>query len=659
MWGSNGVVLRRCFSAVQPGRCQRRWNSNAFASTEPIGPSEFLNALEAVYSRSQWKAEDGLGFAISGGVDSMALATLYTIARRMDETLPVPHGLIVDHKVRPGSTEEAEWVAEQLKLKLNMDSTILPLTWPQTPDSENKRGFETTARTLRYQALGRECRSKQLESILVAHHADDQAETLIMRIILERLQTGLRGIQPVTGIPECHGIYGVHRSGGAMSEYEAWKDRKHLPFQIERGGIQLLRPLLAFEKSRLIATCKDQGIDWAEDKTNQDQTLTLRNAVRHIMQNHHLPAALSQTSLTNLAQHMQNRLKSHQKIVEKILDETRMALEIQTGSMIVRFPSSDVFLDGRPIENESDKHTARNIAVLYLERVSEIIIQHKVQGTSGQLSRAVDVIWPTLRIDDNDHIPSTMQKSFTINKVWYQIWEKPSPFKKHPNHHKREWLLSRQPVDKQEVADTAINIPVSSSPSTPSESTTWHLFDNRYWIRVTNKSHNELVIRTVTQEDLSNLSQTRNVSWEVMSSRRYLKAVFNLVKPATLRYNIPAIFQKSALDPNIPERMIALPTFGVYLDLPRNSHVEPLCTFDIRYQKLNTGKRPPRELIQAMGQKSRMLTKKDIGIESGRVMRDWMNQNTPSMTREKEEKKLWRKDMRKDMRKEENDEEEG
>lgn len=57
------------------------------------------------------------GIAISGGVDSMALAALYAQSRLEDPKLPIPHGFIVDHKVRPESTEEAKWVSQQLHTK--------------------------------------------------------------------------------------------------------------------------------------------------------------------------------------------------------------------------------------------------------------------------------------------------------------------------------------------------------------------------------------------------------------------------------------------------------------------------------------------------------------------------------------------------------------
>lgn len=55
--------------------------------------------------------------AISGGVDSMALAALYAELTAARKYPAIAHAFIVDHKVRPGSTEEAEWVAEQCRSK--------------------------------------------------------------------------------------------------------------------------------------------------------------------------------------------------------------------------------------------------------------------------------------------------------------------------------------------------------------------------------------------------------------------------------------------------------------------------------------------------------------------------------------------------------------
>jgi tRNA(Ile)-lysidine synthase len=54
----------------------------------------------------------------------MALAYLYSRVRKANESLPKAHGFIVDHKARPESTEEAQWVAEELRWKCKLESKI-------------------------------------------------------------------------------------------------------------------------------------------------------------------------------------------------------------------------------------------------------------------------------------------------------------------------------------------------------------------------------------------------------------------------------------------------------------------------------------------------------------------------------------------------------
>jgi tRNA(Ile)-lysidine synthase len=79
-----------------------------------IGDDEFLEALhQALPFDKLQRGPHTLGIAVSGGVDSMALATLYANARGAQQ-LPDLHGFIIDHKARAESTEEARWVAEQL-----------------------------------------------------------------------------------------------------------------------------------------------------------------------------------------------------------------------------------------------------------------------------------------------------------------------------------------------------------------------------------------------------------------------------------------------------------------------------------------------------------------------------------------------------------------
>ena len=93
----------------------------------PIGEDEFLDALLGVLpllvpGGKPSRRPPPLGIAVSGGVDSMALATLF--AQCKDFQLSSLHGFIVDHKARAESTDEAHWVAGQLAKSTRLLCTI-------------------------------------------------------------------------------------------------------------------------------------------------------------------------------------------------------------------------------------------------------------------------------------------------------------------------------------------------------------------------------------------------------------------------------------------------------------------------------------------------------------------------------------------------------
>ena len=104
-WRCNGPATR--FRHAQAGLLRGEGS---------ISDTEFLQALNGVLPLPKRNEESrAVGIAVSGGVDSMALATLY--ARCSDAGLPPLHGFIIDHKARPESTEEAHWVAQELSTR--------------------------------------------------------------------------------------------------------------------------------------------------------------------------------------------------------------------------------------------------------------------------------------------------------------------------------------------------------------------------------------------------------------------------------------------------------------------------------------------------------------------------------------------------------------
>lgn len=163
--------------------------------------------------------------AVSGGADSMALALL---AHGWAEEHGIPlHTLTVDHGLRAGSAAEAAQVAEWMQ-RLNLPHTIL--RWDEKP----RANIQEKAREARHRLMRGWCKAHGIRHLLIAHHADDQAETLLLRLQRGSHVRGLSGMRP----------------------------------QVEMGGITLLRPLLAFPKSRLIATLQARGQAWLEDPSN-------------------------------------------------------------------------------------------------------------------------------------------------------------------------------------------------------------------------------------------------------------------------------------------------------------------------------------------------------------------------------------------------------
>lgn len=485
-----------------------------------------------------------------------------------------------------------------------MDATVLPLTWPKDFDLSDLRRFETEARTLRYQALGRACREKRINSLMVAHHGDDQAETVMMRLSNSRLRSGLQAMQSVEWIPECDGIYGVQHSGLKQKHDTSL----NIPFPVEQGGIQILRPLLAFEKSRLIATCEEKGVAWAEDKTNQIQTITSRNAIRHIYKNHKLPEALSIKSLVNIAHNMQKRVESHKAYAQKLFDRCLIKLDIQTGCLLVRFPPASSLLD-RPVESEHDRNEARDNAYCLIERVAELVTPMP-KAQAGQLAGMIQHIYPELKNPEEADYSLPDKQHFTTNRcvfgIWWRKWGKPSPFQVpeegfyRTGIHPREWFLIRQPLDRTQLSSPAHHIIYPPLDTTRRSGGTYKLFDGRFWIRLQNHSTDTLILRLFGESDMRHLPTAQedrkaylNEIEPSVRPHRYISAAFSLIKPSELRFSLPAVF---CIDKNTGEEtLLGFPT----LDVRMNGFgpLEGVCGWSVRYKKIDFGNRSASDII--------------------------------------------------------------
>lgn len=201
-----------------------------------------------------------LAISVSGGVDSMALTKLTTDwAKPLNIELTA---LIVDHKLRSNSTEEANSVCEYIKSKFGISAEVLNLD--MSLDSINSTRIEEIARQQRRNALQTACDRLNVNRILFGHHLNDQVELFIIRLLKNSSWIGLAGMSEVT----------------AMN----WQTT---PFRKE--PLKIVRPLLEVSKKDLIEVCESNSIKWWEDQSNQDTQLTQRNLIRRMYQSGQVP----------------------------------------------------------------------------------------------------------------------------------------------------------------------------------------------------------------------------------------------------------------------------------------------------------------------------------------------------------------------------------
>jgi tRNA(Ile)-lysidine synthase len=205
-------------------------------------PRGLVQRLDQAWHRQS--AGDGLPrharllVAVSGGADSVALLRLLVDINRSDYwgwKLVVGH---VDHGLRgAASREDARFVA-RLAHKLGLPCVARRLKLPP-------RSSEDAARQKRLQALAAMCRSRKCAGVVMAHHADDQAETVLMRVFRG---TGIDGLAAMT---------------------------PRAPI----AGMTVFRPLLRVRRAALRDYLQHIRQTWREDETNATDQF-LRNRLR-------------------------------------------------------------------------------------------------------------------------------------------------------------------------------------------------------------------------------------------------------------------------------------------------------------------------------------------------------------------------------------------
>ncbi|MBW7477420.1 tRNA lysidine(34) synthetase TilS [Paenibacillus oenotherae] len=204
---------------------------------------DWLNVVSQTAAEERlWAAGDTIVVAVSGGPDSVALLhILHELAPKEGLTLIAAH---VDHGFRG---EESALEAESVKQMAGELGIVCESTYIDLPAYIEETGMnpQSAAREKRYAYLHEVAEKHQAKRIAIAHHGDDQAETVLMRIVRGTSPGGLSGI----------------------------------PIRRTEKNVELIRPLLRMYKADILSFCKNRGLRYSQDSSNE-QRYYFRNTVR-------------------------------------------------------------------------------------------------------------------------------------------------------------------------------------------------------------------------------------------------------------------------------------------------------------------------------------------------------------------------------------------
>ncbi len=179
--------------------------------------------------------------AVSGGADSVALTL--ALAERAAELGIGLQAVHVNHGLRGAESDEDEAFVRELTGRLGLELRV------RRVDTQAERagdGLEETARRLRYAWWDELMAEHGVDAVATAHTLDDQAETVLGKLLRGAWTEGLAAIFPV----------------------------------VQRAQGQIIRPLLAVRRAQVEAWLRERGQPWREDSSNR-QTVFTRNRIRH------------------------------------------------------------------------------------------------------------------------------------------------------------------------------------------------------------------------------------------------------------------------------------------------------------------------------------------------------------------------------------------
>jgi tRNA(Ile)-lysidine synthase len=452
-----------------------------------------------------------------------------------------------------------------------MPSKILTLDREQYGDAHATRRVESIARRLRYRAMGAACRARGITELLFAHHADDQAETTLMRLANNYLGKGLAGMQAEARIPECEDMYGVHESGSPRvlrRENLVMGDGvRGAGMVVEGGGITILRPLLQFTKDRLVATCEEAGVKWVEDETNTDPSLTLRNTVRQLHEKDLLPQALRRPNLCAIAARTSDRAAQQEERAHQIFRSLDVKIDPCSGHAICKISRQTA----RDVNEAPD---VDHIKAIILRKL--LLLVAPTSNVDLSTLEAASAAFLEPETHQSRSIPivlagaAAVRLKDTKEALVYELRRTPPPRKA-----------------KETRADVSISLMPQLCSTEEVSWSNWRLWDERYWIRIgaCPRQHPqalEVFVRMLTSDDVAVLRR------DSQAAKTDLHARLASVK-GHLRATLPVIVSRESCG---EQHILALPSLGWSRDgwAPKDGVEEVRDAkffYDIRYKRID------------------------------------------------------------------------
>ncbi len=279
----------------------------------------------------------GILLGLSGGPDSVAALALLSAWPHH----PPLYAATFDHGFRAESRTEAQNCAS-LCAQLNIPHAIL--TWEGDKPATR---IQEEARAARYAALIAHAKEIGADHLVTAHHADDQMETILFRLMRGSSIGGLAGMRA----------------------------------QLSRDGITHARPFLGWRKSELIAVCEERGLNYIQDPSNEDPRFA-RTQMRRLT---------GQLEEAGLGPETFTRLAARAARAEAALVE---GTERLTAEALLRHTDEVSELDAKRLKNAPTEHVLR-LLMAEIARIGQIPRLEQAEALVADLSAAwaADTPW--------------------------------------------------------------------------------------------------------------------------------------------------------------------------------------------------------------------------------------------------------------------------